>query len=54
MGQRTSKDAWGNLTGENWPGGIVGTHTSYASTGQLKRQQWKNGATLLDQIDYAD
>lgn len=44
----SAKDAWGNLTSETYLGSIVGTHASYASTGQLRQQQWMNGASLLD------
>ena len=47
-----AKDAWGNVTGESWTGGITGTHIAYASTGQLRQQKWTNGATILDRLDY--
>lgn len=48
----TAKDAWGNVTGETYVGNLTGTHTSYASTGQVKRKKWTSGATTLDQLDY--
>ncbi|MEO5624722.1 MAG: RHS repeat-associated core domain-containing protein, partial [Dokdonella sp.] len=48
----TAKDAWGNLTGETFIGSITGTHSAYASTGQLKQQKWTSGATVLDQLVY--
>jgi len=48
----TSKDAWGNITGETYPNGVVGVHQSYASTGQLKQQQWTNGISVLEKLAY--
>ncbi|MBX3692640.1 RHS repeat-associated core domain-containing protein [Dokdonella sp.] len=49
----TSQDAWGATSGETFGNGIVGTHTSYASTGQSQQKRWTNNAVLFDQFQYA-
>jgi RHS repeat-associated protein len=49
----TAKDAWGNVTAESYVGNITGSHSAYASTGQIRQKSWSSGATLLDQLSYS-
>jgi RHS repeat-associated protein len=49
----SAKDAWGNLTDETYLGTIIGSHASYASTGQSRQKKWTTGGALLNQLDYS-
>ncbi len=49
----TGADAWGKVTAETFGNGITGTHLNAGSTGQSRQLQWKNGAAVAEQLDYA-
>ncbi len=48
----SGQDAWGHPTLESYGNGLSGLHSSYASTGQVKKRYWSGSAGLLDQWDY--
>ncbi|MBS0537059.1 MAG: hypothetical protein JSR72_23625, partial [Proteobacteria bacterium] len=44
------QNAWGHVTGEQYPGVITGTHADYAATGQAQSLSWSGSAS--DNVSY--
>jgi len=46
------ENAWGHLTGEQYPGVITGSHNDYAATGQAQTLHWSGSASDVMSYTY--